>query len=343
VRLLSLAARTAAVQLGVALAASAVFADSGDFAEGKRLALKHRWEEAATVLRGVWKHNPDFVPGAMELARTLVYSGHREEALGVLSQIALKQKPGAKKDALVRRVGVVSRQFLTNKTQQIYQEGSNLLLQAKYRPAREQFEKALGAEPDNVEILVRIGQCFVLEGEIDSAVERLRIARRLDPYEPEISLWLGRALHQRGEVNDSLAQLKFAYETLERSERAPLWYADALRTSGNRRAALLVLDEDAKSEPFHLLAIVALARVRGEMVREGRDLSDALWSARKDLQVALSRLPQFVAGEGGRFEGELGVELPSNPADLKGVIEGLLAQLDSRLQALPAPVQRSRE
>jgi predicted Zn-dependent protease len=299
-----------------------------DYTEAHRLLAQRKWEEAAIVLRSVMKKSPDFSPGAMELARALTYLGRREEALTTLAQAATRQS-GARKADIVERVRVLSRMFLTQKTFQAYQDGLNLLVLGKVRPAREKFEKALGTEPDNVEILTRIGECFVLDGDFDSAAERLRLAKRLNPYEPEISLWLGHALHQRGELVDAVTELKFAHDGLRGSERAPIWYAEALLSAGNRKAAVQVLENDAEQQPFHLIGILTLARMRTELFRDG---SDSLWNARRDLQVAMSRLPQYGAGEGAHSESDLGVELREPVDELKGQIGALLAQLDNRLK-----------
>jgi Flp pilus assembly protein TadD len=300
-----------------------------DYDEAKQLLNKHKWDEAAIVLRSLQKKNPDFFPGAIELARALVYSGRREEALGVLSQAATRQV-GDRKTAVLTRGRVISRLFLTQKCFQTYQDGLNLLASQKYRAARERFEKALEQEPDNVEILTRVGQCLILEGDFDSAAERLRLAKRLNPYEPEIRLWLGRAMHQRGELTESLAELKFAHGSLETSERAPIWYAEALMSAGQRKAAVHVLEDDTHAQPFHLMAIVALSRMRTQLFQDGG--GDSLWNARKDLQVAQSRLPKYATGDLPRFEGEMGVEFRTPAADLKSEITTLLSQLDGRLK-----------
>lgn len=300
-----------------------------DYSDAKALLAQHKWEEAAIVLRSVLKKNAGFFPGAIELARALVYLGRREEALTLLSQAISRQAPGIRKTALISRVGVVSRMFLSQKTFQVYQDGLNLLAQTKYRAARERFEKALETEPDNLEILTRIGECLVLEGDFDSAAERLRLAKRLNPYEPEISLWLGRALHQRGELGQALDELRVASEGLNGSERAPVWYAQALLSAGNRKGAIQELEADAEERPFHLTSIVTLARIRTE---SARDNLETLWTARKELQVALSRLPQYETGEARRSESELGVELRQSAASLKTEITSLLGQLDGRLK-----------
>lgn len=356
VRLLSLGAALGVIVLTVLPSAWAEIGDNGlpdpsepdpapqlpahsDYVDAKKLLAQRKWAEAAIVLRSVLKKNPDYFPGAIELARALVYSGRREEALGILNQ-AIPRQTGTHQAALTERARVISRLFLTKATREIYQEGLNLLGQRKYRAARERFEKAAEAEPDNVEVLVRIGQCLVLDGDFDSAAERLRLAKRLDPIEPEVRLWLGRALHQRGELAVAIEELKFGYEGLEHSERAPIWYTDVLASSGNRKGAVSVLEEDIDAKPFHLLSLLSLARLRAELFREG---ADSLWSARKDLQVALSRLPKYRSTDLGPTEGELGVELHEAQASLKSEIESMLSQLDNRLQNTTPAVARQKK
>lgn len=305
--------------------------DRQNYVEAKLLLNKKKWAEAAIVLRAVVKNNPESASAVIDLARALTYSGRREEALGVFSQ-ALTKQSGLRRENLVDRMKTLSRLFLTNRVFQVYQDGLTLLEAGKYRLARERFEKALEEEPDNVEILVRIGQCLVLENDYDSAAERLRFAKRLNPHEPEVSLWLGRAMHQRGEIKEGLEHLASAYAGLQGSERAPIWYSEALIASGQRKAANTVLEENNKAQPFHLVGLVTLAKIRMQAPRES---AEALWNARKDLQLALSRLPKYLSGELPRFEGELGIEMRRAGADLKSEIGTLLAQLDRRLQETP--------
>ena len=217
-------------------------ADSGsDSTQARKLMKEKKWVEAVVVLRSELKaqqlQDPNHSSAIeLDLARALVYSGRREEAMTVLGQILARKKGSAKKD-LIRRERVFSRIFLTNAAFQIHQDGLNLLLAGKYRQAREKFEKALEQDPANVEVLTRLSQCLVLSGDYDSAAERLRLARRLNPFEPEVRLWLGWALKERGELRDALMELKSSYQELPSSETAAVWYAEALNDVGQKPAA----------------------------------------------------------------------------------------------------------
>jgi tetratricopeptide (TPR) repeat protein len=311
-----------------------------------------KWVEAVVILRAVQRRLPGDRALPLDLARALAYSGRREEALNVLVQLVSQEK-GERRKALIRKIKVFSRFFLTNSTFQIYQDGVNLMLADKYHAALDRFEKALEQDPANAEILTRLGQSLVLEGDYDSAAERLRLARRLDPYEPEIQLWLGRALQQRGEVGEGLEELRAAYPQIPFSETAVIWYATALFSSGQKAQAMQLLESDLDHQPRHLRALVELSRLRLSSANAGD--TAAAWQARKDLQVALSRIGDYYSsaptapivvvtdttGENEATEALSGAsvtadDLTINPkvsqADLKKEIGNLLAEADSRIQ-----------
>ena len=313
------------------------------FLEAQNLSAQKKWPEAVIVLRNILKQNPKFAAASVSFARALAYSGRREEALSVLSR-ATSLHHGETRDLLIRQSRVLSRMFFSTRAFQIHQEGMNLLLSKKYRPAREQFMKALELEPDNAEILVRVGQCLILEGDFDSAAERLRLARKLSPNEPEIHLWLGRALHQRGEVEPAIVELKQANREISGSEVAPVWLAEALATSGSIPSAIQVLEEDLKQQPFHVLGLLTLARLRFDSVEHPveplgsrtRDRSkENLWSARKDLQVAMSRFSEYSTNSPPKSEGELGLDLRS-PEVVLEEIRTLIKRVDDRIEVQSA-------
>lgn len=310
-----------------AVSASWVRADLND--ESQALLAKKKWAEAAIVLRGVIRRDPRSVSANADLAKSLLYLGRREEALGILDQ-AIELNRGRKKEWLIEQSRVIAKIFTTNASFQVYQDGVDLLSVGKFKPAREKFEQALMNEPSNVEVLTRLGQSYLLDGDSDSAAERLRIAKRLDPHEPEIQLWLGRAMQLRGEMMGALAELRSADTKLKQSELAPIWLAEAFAASGDRASAFGVLEEDAKLNPLHVSALIALAN---EKVVSASGDAKLLWSARKDYQFALSRLAEYTQPGRRRFEGELGVELPQSEKELRDRIQSALQKLESRLEA----------
>src|SRR5262245_37270554 len=64
---------------------------STDYHEAQALLSKKKWAEAAIVLRKVMKESSDPTPAAVDLARALIYSGRREEALSILGQAANRE------------------------------------------------------------------------------------------------------------------------------------------------------------------------------------------------------------------------------------------------------------
>ncbi|MEK7399842.1 MAG: tetratricopeptide repeat protein [Candidatus Poribacteria bacterium] len=298
--------------------------------EAKALMEKRKWGEAAIVFRSILKEAPGSIDATMGLARSLVLSGRREESLAVLHQANGFERGNSKK-VVVRRIRVLSKLFLTSETFQTYQDGLNFLVARQYRNAISSFERALVHEPDNVEILTRIGQSQILDGDYDSAAERLKLAKRLNPFEPEIKLWLGRAMHQRGELNDGLAELKSARSELEESETAALWLADVFLSLGQKAAAIQILEEDVKKKPFHLLSLIGLARLRS---RNNIKDSQELWMARKTLQLALSRLEKYSQQHQPKIieNNKLSLNLPQSVTDLKTEISKLMEQVENKLQ-----------
>jgi tetratricopeptide (TPR) repeat protein len=315
--------------LALSVTAKAVRADE----DVDSLIAKKKWPEAVILLRSIVQKDPRATGAQVDLARALLYQGRREEALTVLAHAIGKTK-GTKRDWLIQQSRVFSRIFVTNATFQIYQEGLNLLMIQKYRQAREQFEKALTAESSNVEILTRLGQAYLMDGDHDSAAEQLKVANRLDPYEPEIRLWLGRSMHLRGELNEGIEMLKSAYADMKTSEIAPVWVADALEASGMKLQAMQVLEDDTKNNPLHVMSLVNVAKLKAQAADHN---AETLWSARKDFQNALSRLPDYLARNRMKTEGELGLGYPIDGKEFKDEIQSSLQKLQGKLEELQAP------
>lgn len=283
-----------------------------------------KWPEAVIALRELIKEEPAYSEAAIALARALVFSGRREEALGVLARVG-ELKKGKAKEALSRRARVISRLFLTNATFQIYQDGLNNLVAGKYRNARDQLSRALEQEPDNVEILVRLGQSYQLMGDFDSATERFKLARKLSPTEPEVVLWLARASFLRGETDSALSEMKAIYPEVKSWEMASLWLADMLAARGQQSAALKVLDDDVQANPLHLASLIELCRLR--FAASPRDKQN-LWAIRKNLQLATSRVPEYPARP--LHEQSLSLNL-KDASQLKAEVEALTLQIEARL------------
>ncbi|MGE0614285.1 MAG: tetratricopeptide repeat protein [Bacteriovoracia bacterium] len=295
-----------------------------------RLLDEKKWAEAVIALQGVLKENPRDLPRVLDLARALTYLNRREEAVTAI-QNAARTAARTARVTLGRRARVLAGFFLTNETFQIYQDGLTFLLAEKSRDAERLFTQALRKEPDNVRILTRMAQASMMEGSVDSAIEYLKNAGRLNPEEPEIRLWLGRAHFRRGELEAAIAHLQFAQTGLPRSELAPIWYAEALAADGNTAFALEMLKKDAKDQPLHLQSLVKSAELR--VGSSATVKPDALWAARADLQVVLSRLGEYQNLPAAMFETDLG--LPAqDAAKLKQRTEALLRDIETKIEIL---------
>jgi thioredoxin-like negative regulator of GroEL len=305
-----------------------------DYEEARDLLTKKKWPEAAIILRSVLSKDPDYAPAAIELSEALFYSNRREEGLGVLSQVALREK-GERRTAIIRRLGVLSRAFVSSTDFQSFQDGLNLMANHKYRNARERMDRVLREEPANVEILLRLGQSLVMDNDWDSAAERLKVAKRLNPYEPEVRLWLGRAMHQRGELGEAVDELRLARQELPGSELAPMWLAEALASLGQRDQALTVLEQDITQYPLHVQSLLLLATIRIAEPHPGRA---TLMDARTKLQLAQSRLEEYLAADSSRFEGELGLDLRKAQDEIKAELQRLFQRVEGRLDELNAEV-----
>jgi tetratricopeptide (TPR) repeat protein len=295
--------------------------------EANRLLQVQKWNDAGALFRSVLKREPQSIQGAIGLAATLAHSKKREEGLNILSS-CLTGVTRTQRAVVIRRIHVLARTFLSNDTFRMYQDALNLMLEKKYRAAKEKFVKALAEEPDNVEILLRLGQCFFLDNDITHAISRLQAAQKLDPYEPMINLWLGRALFIRGSHAEAIAELKTAQHGLQGCEQSTVWLAEALSSSGQNYPAIRLLDRDSKSWPFHVSSLIALAKLR---VQSPHPDSQLLWTARKELQLAMSRVEQYFATDPSQVERELSLDLRKSSSEIKSEIQKLLQLVQSRI------------
>lgn len=319
---------------------SAAFTSSDeDYAQATVFLRTRGWERAIPLLRSAAGKDPGSLPILLDLSRALAFTGHREEALGLLGPLPRRER-GSARATLVQRIRLLSRLFLTNSDFQLYQDGLNLVLLGKYKPAKDRLERALDQEPGNVEVLTRLGQCLELDGDHEGAVRRLRQAGSLDPYEPEIHLWLGRALAKRGDAGDSLVELRAAIKDLPGSETAVLWLAETLESQGQKDRALQALEEDLRRHPTHVRSLILESRLK--LQDSPSNDSRTGWTVRKNLQLALSRLQPYFDGnpdpdEGLDPVGSLGVDLRPSEGDLRKEIDHWMGEAESRINLSPQP------
>lgn len=257
-----------------------------------RLMREKKYTEAAILLRSVIQDSSlsinDSLPFVLKLTEALSRSGRREEALVLLGQYS-NQTSGNRQLGLLRRSNVLSRTFLTEASFRTHQDGVNLLRALKIDAAIEKFNSVFLSEPDNVEVLMRLGQCHLLKKEFGPATERFRQSKRLLPFEPEIQLWLGRTLFQKGDTAEAIEALNTAYKKLGDQEISALWLAEALWGSGLKNRALRVLDEDIRKHSNHYWSLVRWARYRLAFSKDAQ----ALANIRRVLQDAMSQINEY--------------------------------------------------
>ncbi len=286
-----------------------------------------KWAEAAIGLKATVERDPQNARAVLDLASALTYLKRREEALGVLARAAQKTKVAAQGERFKSRIQVISRLFISHDTFQIFQDGLNLMLVKKYKLARDFFSRALIQEPANVDVLLRLGQCYVLEKDFDSAAESLRFAKRLNANDPQIGLWLGKALYERGELTAALEELSTAYLAMRDSELATVWFAQVLQEVGQGSSAMKLLDIHLKKYSWHIPVLMtkALLQMRSEPVSV-----NTLLQAKKNIQLALDRLDQYAEKNTDELRDEVNF-LEQDAEELKKELISRMKAIESRL------------
>lgn len=297
------------------------------YREAITLLKAKRWEESVVLFRRYLKEEPGSMIASLFLVDALIHLGRRADAIQVLNQVSVNQN-GEAKNTLQNRMQSLTKLFLTQETFQIYQMGAHALVEGDLETALSQFQKALGSEPDNVEILLRLGQTHVLLGEIDTASEYLKKAKDLYPFhpgEPEIRIWLGRCYQQKGQFTAAAEELESAHKTLPRSERTVLWLVDTYVAQGKRAEALKLLETDVASEPFHLLSLLRLAKLRR---LQKPLLAKNQLESRKSIQLVWSRLQDYDSIHRFQFESAMGLPV-SNSAKIEKEVMALMSRIDA--------------
>lgn len=306
------------------------FSQPADVQAAQDLMGQKKWGDAAIILKSWLKENsshPARFEAVMKLTRCYVQMGRREEALALLTS----EPNGLDRNSVVGRRGIVlGRLFLTSASLQQFQEGVRFLEGGKFGTAKDRFERLLEVEPFNVEVIERLAQSLLMDGDPDSAIERMKNAKKLSPLDAQVRLWLGRALLVRGDGTEALAELQFADREYPRVETIGLWIAQAYIRANQRPQAISYLEKRVVESPHQLQLLFELARTR--VTHAPRD-EVQLWSARKELQLILSRLDQPVTPKPAEQRTpELLQSLQEAKIDLKREAEILLQQVDDKIE-----------
>lgn len=312
--------------------------DQVRFLEARRLLEQGRTAEGAQALAELTTLQDDPAV-AIELSRAWVATGKREAGLGALAR-ALRPEvklSATDRSRLLERYAVLARVFVTQEGAQSYQDGVYRLKQGKYEDAKTALESALQKEPLHPLILLRLGQVALLDQRVEAAGRSLIDADRwLNPagtvLAPETFIWLGQMSQRIGRSREALELFERAERWLADSERMLIWKGQAIAATGQRARAIEYLEQRVRSRPTHVSALVELARLRlAAPAGVAAPERSALLLARKELQLALTRAPDYFKLDRSSLEGDLGVDWELDEARFRSSIAQDLERIESRL------------
>jgi tetratricopeptide (TPR) repeat protein len=228
---------------------------AGEYEDARALVVAQRWSEALPLLKKLNEEEPDSVTIAQDLAQTLLRLNRREEALELLRE-----------HRLAKQAQIAAKAFLSKESFRFYQQGLDWLSKRSYAQACERFEKALEKDQGHAEILLRIAQCEILDGNADLGLKWLDQLERVHGKSPETSAWRGRALHLKGRHDEAIATLAEAGAETKSSdplsEWIAIWLGEAFVAGGKKVQAGAAYEADLRRSPSHLVVALAALRLR---------------------------------------------------------------------------------
>lgn len=244
----SLASLVGGVMVGVSALA-------GEYEDAQKLLAAQKWAEALPILKKLNEEEPGSVTIALALSQDLLRLNRREESLELLRNYNLN-----------RQADIAARSFISKESFRFYQQGLDWLTKHSYPQACERLERALEKDQGHLDILLRLGECEILDGNADSSLRLFDQLERIHGKTPETQLWRARALALRGRNDEAIANFSALGATGKTpeptAELIPLWWSEALLASNQKGAALSVLEADVKKNPKHLQTGLALLRHR---------------------------------------------------------------------------------
>lgn len=230
------------------------FATAGEYEVARKLLQDQKWTEALPLLKTLNEEDPDSGVIAEDYAQVLLRLNRREAALELLRSHHLN-----------RQAEIAGKSFLSKESFRFYQQGIDWLAKRSYPQACERFEKALERDQAHAEILFRLSQCEILDGNAELGIKILEQIERVYNKTTDTTLWKARALALRGRFDEAFplfttSNLVKASEP--NTEWTALWWGEALLASGQKNQALQILENDVKKYPHHLQTAMSLLRLR---------------------------------------------------------------------------------
>ena len=189
----------------------------------------------------------------------------------------------------------------------------------------------------------RVGRAFVAAGRPREAIEHLTISARLDPGRPEVDFALGQALLESGRASEAVPRLRRAFDAGVRVDLSGFDLVRALASSGDRTAAVAILERvrpgrDDDADSWFALGELAFDLHAGGLAERyyGQALKarPAFAAARRQLGLTLATTGRL---EDGARELELAVSAePGDPVahlNLAVAYAGLGRRVEAQQQA----------
>jgi predicted Zn-dependent protease len=282
----------------VGVSASAM---AGEYEDAQTLLGAQKWAEALPILKKLSEEEPDSVTIAQDLSQVLLRLNRREESLELLRKYKLN-----------RQADIAARTFISKESFHFYQQGLDWLVKHSYPQACERFDRALEKDQAHYDILLRLAQCDLLDGNVDLALKLFDQLERIHGKSTETQLWRARSAALRAKFDEaipvfsSLGTLgKVAEPT---NELIALWWGEALIATNQKSTALGIFDADVKRNPTHLQTMLAAIRLRlgqaespNQLLAVERDLSGWEKLLAKRMKEKPKRKTEFVFDP---FDGE---------------------------------------
>jgi thioredoxin-like negative regulator of GroEL len=302
-----------------------VSALAGEYEDAQKLLTNQKWAEALPILKQLNEEEPESVTIALDLSQVLLRLNRREESLELLRKYKLN-----------RQADIAARSFISKESFRFYQQGLDWLTKHSYPQACERLERALEKDQGHLDILLRLAECEILDGNADSALRLLDSLERIHGKTAETQLWRARGLALRGRNEEAIAifaAISAAGKTAEpTTELISLWWSEALLATNQKSAAQTVLDADLKKNPSHLQTGLASLRLRlaqaespNQLFAIDRDLTD--W--------------EKLLAERRKEKPKHGREFVFDPLDLDAIQRSAIDTRQQLKAVLPSPVPSS--
>lgn len=188
--------------------------------------------------------------------------------------------------------------------------------------ARQAYQTAVEADPENVSARLAYGVVLGNDGDYEQALEQFQAAALVEPSNPQLHASLGTCLMQLDRVEEAIASYRRSLALAPDYGDARVKLASALARAGRAQEALAALAAQLEREPRDVGALLLRARLARQMGHV-----DQAWSA----TVAL------LGVEPGHVEGRLlEADLQLERGDLAAAERGYGALADDELEGAAA-------